>query len=312
MAQSINIPSPGDTLFVEVLHTFPGTTSPVKVVEFNNQGITERAVLKLYDRTHPGRLRKFAAPSLLVEREYRSWKTYDPQDAIDYASYNRENVDIPYSVPERFEAGVWYEFDRRRKTESTAYAQLQSIQGTKIPRLYANVGIPLSFIDKEYKATPEEEEFLYVPGILLQYYDCRKLSELYLPGMAHAEWAGLAQRTVNAIDDINRFGIVFSNYNNNAIFRRENDEPYIIDFAEALFTKDLIEAWIKGLRQRRGSEVADYPPWRMDVGYWEMVKVYRNPQSFAEAFFTQLSGCTLPDYPTIIAETTVRALGEGS
>ncbi|KAF5590326.1 serine threonine kinase fnkB [Fusarium pseudoanthophilum] len=323
------IPSPGDTLFVEVLHTFPGTTSPVKVVEFNNQGITERAVLKLYDRTHPGRLRKFEAPSLLLEREYRSWvrqgslrdfiptleqawKTYDPQDAIDYVSYNRENVDIPYFIKERFEAGVWYEFNRRRKTESMAYAQLRSIQGTKIPHLYANVRIPLSFIDKDYKATPEEEEFLYVPGILLQYYECQKLSELYLPGMAHAEWARLAQRTVNAIHDINRFGIVFSNYNNNAIFRRENDEPYIIDFAEALFTKDLIEAWIKGLRQRRGSEVTDYPPWRMDVGYWEMVKVYRNPQSFADAFFTQLSGCTLPDYPRIIEEITLGALGGAS
>ncbi|KAG9498565.1 hypothetical protein J7337_009373 [Fusarium musae] len=316
------IPPAGGTLWVEVLHTFPDTTSPVKLVRFNNQGITEIAVLKLYDRTHPGRLRKFAAPSLLAEREYRSWKTYDPQDAMNYVSYDHENVDFPYPLSERFEAGVWFEFYRRHKTESRAYAQLQSIQGTKIPRLYANVRIPLSFIDRGWKATPEEEEFLCVPGILLQYYRCRKLSELRLPGMVHVEsgelrvlWAGLAQRTVDAIHEINRFGIVLRSYNNNAIFRIENDndEPCIIDFAEALFKEDLIEAWIKGLRERRGLLAAtEYPPWQREVGYWEMVKVYRNPQSIAEAFFIQFSKCALPDYPTIIEGITVQALGGAS
>jgi hypothetical protein len=58
---------------VEVVYTFPDTTSPVKLVQFINRGITVRAVLKLYDRTHPGRIRKSTAPSLLDEGKFRSW-----------------------------------------------------------------------------------------------------------------------------------------------------------------------------------------------------------------------------------------------
>ncbi|PNP61554.1 hypothetical protein FNYG_13704 [Fusarium nygamai] len=278
------IPSGSNDLAVEVLHTFPNTTSPVKLVQFNNQGITERAVLKLYDRTHPGRIRKF-------------------------------------------EAAIWYELDQRHKTELRAYAQLESMQGTKIPRLYANVRIPLSVIDKGGKATPEEEEFLCIPGLLLQYYDCRKLSDLQLPGMAqiasgqlHVTWAGLAQRAVNAVHEINDLGILLRNYNNNAIFKRENgnDEPYIIDFAEAVFKEDLIEAWIKA-RERRGLAATAYPPWERDVDYWETAKNYRNLQAIADAFCIHLRrhgirflGFGLPDYQTIIKEIRWRALGGAS
>jgi hypothetical protein len=195
------------------------------------------------------------------------------------------------------------------------------MQGKKIPRLYANVRLSLSSIDKTCKGTPEEEEFLSIPGLLLQYCECRKLSELRTPGMAHVEsyalpvnWTGMAQRTLNAIHEINSLGIVLTSYNNNAIFRRENgnNEPYIIDFAEALFKEDLIESWIKAHRERSGLAATEYPHWRREVGFWEMAKVYRNPQSIAEAFFIQFSGCELPDYSNIIEEIRLLALREES
>ncbi|KAF5982628.1 hypothetical protein FCOIX_3620 [Fusarium coicis] len=300
-------PPERDALLVEVLYTFPNTTSPVKLVQFDNKGNKEIAVLKLYDRTHPGRLRKFAAPSLPAEREYRSW-----------------NGGIEPSTKARFEAHIWYELDQRHKTELRAYRQLQSMQGTKIPRLYANVRISLSTIDKRCKGTPEEKEFLSIPGLLLQHCDCRRLSELRLPGMAQIEsgklrniWANLAQQAVYAIQEINFLGILLRSYNNNAIFRRENgiDNPYIIDFAEAVFKEDLIEAWNKERRETRGAE---YSPWKIDVKYWETAKSYGNPAAFDEAFKKYLwsqdiygSGCWLPAYLTIKKQIWLLAMVYG-
>ncbi|KAF5579675.1 kinase-like domain-containing protein [Fusarium pseudocircinatum] len=291
------IPPGSHTLGVEVLHIFPNTTSPVKLVQFNNGRITERTVLKLYDRTHPGRVRKSTAPSMAAEGAYRRW--------------NGQFADI---VMARFEAAIWYEFDQRHKTELRAYAQLESMQGTKIPRLYANVRLSLSVIDGGRRATPEEEEFLCIPGLLLQYCDCRRLRDLHFPGTAqiesdqlHVKWAGLAQRTVDAIHEINAMGILFRSYNNNAIFKIENgSDSIIIDFAEAVFKEDLIETWIER-RERRGFAATESPPWRRDIKYWEEAKSCGNPAAFDKAFRIHLWTLDiyyllirLPDYHEII------------
>ncbi|KAF5688827.1 hypothetical protein FDENT_4653 [Fusarium denticulatum] len=304
------IPSTSNTLYVEVLHTFPNTTSPVKLVQFNNGKITETAVLKLYDRTHPGRIRKSTAPSYPAEGEYRSW-----------------NGGFLYGIMARFEAAIWYEFDQRHKTELRAYKQLQSMQGAKIPRLYANVRLSLSVIDGGGRTTPEEEEFLCIPGLLLQYCDCHRLRDLHFPGMVqiesdrlHVKWAGLAERAVEAIHEINCLGILLRSYNNNAIFKTENgnDKPYIIDFAEAVFKEDLIEDCIKE-GERKGLAAIEYPPWKRDIDYWETAKIYGNPAAFERVFRVHLwtlevyyLGCRLPDYPMIIREIMWRALGRAS
>ncbi|KAG5802067.1 hypothetical protein H9Q71_013348 [Fusarium xylarioides] len=336
-----NIPFERNILAVEVLHTFPSTTSLMKLVQFTIQGIPEKAVLKLYDRTHPGRIRGFTAPSITEDGAYRSFvrsrkmrnftprlesnrrDTPDGQTAIGRFSYNVQDASTPDTKAE-FEAAIWYEFDQRHKTELRAYKQLQSMQGTKIPRIYANVRIPLSVIDKGGQATPEEEEYLSVPGILLQYYECRNLCDLQFPGRVqiesdplHFKWASLAQRAVDAIHEINDLGIILRSYNNNAIFKRQNgnEEPYIIDFAEVVFKEDLIEDLIKA-RERAGFAVAEYLPWQREVRYWEMAKSYGNPAAISEAFRTHLRnlqvsylGCKMPNYEKIIDEI-MRQCGE--
>ncbi|KAF5539263.1 kinase-like domain-containing protein [Fusarium mexicanum] len=314
---------------VDIMDAFPSTKSFVKLVQFeNNQGIAETAVLKLYDRTCPGRIRKFIDPSMSAEQAFLgfvrtgkmrelvpemeiTWKnTLNTQEAVDYFDYEPQQA-VKYFTMSKFEARVWYEFYHRHKTELRAYKQLNSMQGREIPRLYANVRIPLSVVHPGAgKATPDEEEFLCVPGLLLQYSACNKLNDLQLPWQnptaseqAHRDWSALTERAVNAMDQINEFGVILKNYSNNVMFKNANGvlEPYIIDFAQAALKEDLVDYLIR----ERNMEATDFPPQQREIMYWNKAKDYGNPASVDQAF-SDHDGlhmpCQLPDYEARIKE----------
>ncbi|EMT69923.1 hypothetical protein FOC4_g10008364 [Fusarium odoratissimum] len=300
---------------VDVLDTFLGATSPVKLVQFmTDSGSTQEAVLKLYDRRYGGHIRQFYGTATVPSRA--------SEDA-----YHLFDLSIMPDGMARFEAATWYEYDQRLKTEFRAYKQLEPMQGNEIPRLYAHVRIPLSVVDPDVEGVDtESEEFLCVHGLLLQYIPGLRLSHLPTPGLAqiidkpvHDALAELAQRAVDAMYEINKFGILLKTNSNDVILQQRNnvavdspERPYIIDFAEAVFKEDLVEIWIKQ-RETNDLVATEDPPWHMDIEYWVEAKRNSNPEALAQDFNMYLLRvgisevqCKTPDYQEIIAQLRLR------
>ncbi|KAH7474957.1 hypothetical protein BFJ63_vAg4522 [Fusarium oxysporum f. sp. narcissi] len=334
---------------VDVLDTFLGATSPVKLVQFmTDSGSTQEAVLKLYDRRYGGHIRQFygtaTVPSRASEDAYHLFvrqgrmrvfsqvlgQTYKSAPvrprAVDFY-INQQDLSIMPDGMARFEAATWYEYDQRLKTEFRAYKQLEPMQGNEIPRLYAHVRIPLSVVDPDVEGVgTESEEFLCVHGLLLQYIPGLRLSHLPTPGLAqiidkpvHDALAELAQRAVDAMYEINKFGILLKTNSNDVILQQRNnvavdspERPYIIDFAEAVFKEDLVEIWIKQ-RETNDLVATEDPPWHMDIEYWVEAKRNSNPEALAQDFNMYLLRvgisevqCKTPDYQEIIAQLRLR------
>uniref|UniRef100_A0A0D2XYN7 Protein kinase domain-containing protein n=1 Tax=Fusarium oxysporum (strain Fo5176) TaxID=660025 RepID=A0A0D2XYN7_FUSOF len=303
------------TMTVDVLDTFLGATSPVKLVQFmTDSGSTQEAVLKLYDRRYGGHIRQFYGTATVPSRA--------SEDA-----YHLFGLSIMPDGMARFEAVTWYEYDQRLKTEFRAYKQLEPMQGNEIPRLYAHVRIPLSVVDPDVEGVgTESEEFLCVHGLLLQYIPGLRLSHLPTPGLAqiidkpvHDALAELVQRAVDAMYEINKFGILLKTNSNDVILQQRNnvavdspERPYIIDFAEAVFKEDLVEIWIKQ-RETNDLVATEDPPWHMDIEYWVEAKRNSNPEALAQDFNMYLLRvgisevqCKTPDYQEIIAQLRLR------
>ncbi|KAH7144938.1 hypothetical protein DER46DRAFT_666902 [Fusarium sp. MPI-SDFR-AT-0072] len=304
---------------VDVLDTFLGTTSPVKHVKFmTDSGSTQAAVLKLYDRRYGGHIRRFNGTATVPSAPVR------PR-AIDFY-YNQQDLSVMPDGMARFEAATWYEYDQRPNTELRAYKQLKPMQGSEIPRLYAHVHFPLSVVDPGADRDPESEEFLCVHGLLLQYIPGPKLKYLPKPRVAEILYkplqdalTALAQRAVDAMYEINKFGILLKKNSNNVIVENNNnvsiDSPkklYIIDLAGTVFKEDLVEIWIKK-RETSDLVATEDLPWHMDIEYWEKAKRDRNPEALAQDFNMYLLRvgvfgvqCKIPDYQEIIAQLRLR------
>ncbi|EXA38343.1 hypothetical protein FOVG_10290 [Fusarium oxysporum f. sp. pisi HDV247] len=118
---------------VDVLDTFLGTTSPVKLVQFmTDSGSIQAAVLKLYDRRYGGHIRQFngtaTVPSRASEDAYQLFvrqgrmrvfsrvlgQTYKSAPvrprAIDFY-INQQDLSVMPDGMARFEAAAWYEYD---------------------------------------------------------------------------------------------------------------------------------------------------------------------------------------------------------
>ncbi|KAF4948630.1 hypothetical protein FGADI_9534 [Fusarium gaditjirri] len=277
---------------IDVLSTFPAATSQVMHVRLkDNPGSIQEAVLKLYDRRWAGSIRqetqdkKATAPSLAAENAYASFvrsgkmhvfslalrQIYETAPdkhkprAIDFYSDQSDGV-------ERYEAAVWYENDQRFKTELQTYKQLESIQGNQIPRLYAHVRIPVSFVGPgSSDGTAESEQFLCVHGLLLE----------YIPGPQFKDWVNrpnigltaLAQRAVNSIFLINDLGVLVQKCCDDVIVADDNNasvggskKPFIVGFAEARFKKDLIMNEIKQFKPSDLLAIKNLKE-RMDIAY---------------------------------------------
>ncbi|ENH70457.1 hypothetical protein FOC1_g10012386 [Fusarium oxysporum f. sp. cubense race 1] len=271
-----------------------------------DSGSIQAAVLKLYDRRYGEHIRQFNGIATVPSRA--------SEDA-----YQLFDLSVMPDGMARFEAAAWYEYDQRLKTELRAYKQLEPMQGNEIPRLYAHVRISLSVVEPGAEGVDtESEEFLCVHGLLLQYIPGPQLKYFPEPGIAqildkplHDALRALAQRAVDAMYEINKFGILLKKNSNNVSVDSPR-KPCIIDFAEAVFKEDLVEIWIK---QRETSDLVatEDLPWHMDIEYWEEAKRDSNPEALAKDFNLYLFRvgvfgvqCKIPDYQEIIAQLRLR------
>ncbi|KAF5644576.1 hypothetical protein F52700_2579 [Fusarium sp. NRRL 52700] len=256
----------------EVLETYLNTKSHMMRVSFkNSQGNAQIGVLKLFDRRYAGRIRQIngqaKAPSFAADDAYlnfvRQGKITRASHFLHSQSYGGSQADRVA----RFEAATWYENDERFKTELRAYKQLESLQGSIIPRLFAHVRIPHASIDPSAPDDAKKwDEFLCVHGLLLEYIAGPKLNNWPTSYTSAEALNTISQHAVSAMDRINELGILLEKHSNDVIVKDGLRVPLILDFAEATFKKDLDKIEIKKLDTSKllATEVLVH---RMDIAY---------------------------------------------
>ncbi|KAG4277330.1 hypothetical protein FPRO04_07627 [Fusarium proliferatum] len=258
-------------------NNIPSTKSHVMQVTFmKSTEKTRHGVLKLYDRRYPGRIRQVkgtaaaTAPSVAADAAYRTLVRQGTMDVFLLALqhiYDTEPNTCPsdflhnekfggarfggaeFDSIARFEAATWYQCDQHFKTELKAYKQLERLQGTGIPRLYAHVRIPHNAVPQGARNDEPWDRFLCVHGLLLE----------DIPGPTLEDWPTLditpymlstvANSAAEMIHQINASGVLLQKTCRNVIVKKHNNVllPFIVDFTVAVFKEDMDRSEIRRL-----------------------------------------------------------------
>lgn len=233
-------------------------------------------VLKLYDRRYPGRIRQTygtaaaTTPSVAADAAYRSLVRQGTMDVFLLALqhiYDTEPNTCPSdflhnekfggdrfggdeaSSMARFEAATWYQCDQHFKTELKAYKQLERLQGTGIPRLYAHVRIPYNAVPQTAREDEPWDRFFCVHGLLLEDIPGTKLEDWPTLDITPYMLSTVAKGAAEMIHQINAPGVLLQKTCKNVIVKKHNNVllPFIVDFTVAVFKEDLDKFEIRRL-----------------------------------------------------------------
>lgn len=318
-----------------VIHkTFDMTMSPVVEVTVSTQsGSNIRAVLKLYDRRFGSELREFLSkhmphttadevafqdyvrqgkmPPFLDElQETKRTSTIPPQPWYVLG-------DGPYTPEDKakYEAALWQECEEHFDCETDAYARLEDLQGTSIPRLYAHVRLALRDPDVPQELLhPQTARYFEVKGILLELIPGHSLSDLATSPLApldRGKWPAIVQSAVDIVHQINIRGVLLCDCRPGNVVVKQDDShaPVIIDFAQCWFKDWLVKLWEDGedgvVDEDSDDEGSDDEEWDPDVEYCH--RICNNPAGIGAVMTTRLLRTTgvkldikYPDYDKII------------
>lgn len=158
----------------------PFTLSCVMIVEIDPSADSKstrsasKAVLKLYDRRFATQLRKDeSVDNWTAENEAKFVQLVASGEAAAFVRKLREEDDFEepddgWSDAEN-EAYLRDMCSDLFATETRAYGVLESLQGKQIPKLYSTVTLPVDIGTHADQPEAEAQEFLTIPGILLEY-----------------------------------------------------------------------------------------------------------------------------------------------
>lgn len=166
------------------------------------------AILKLYDRRHASRLRR----GIDRHAELGPWNAdYDDafvdlaqsEKASDYGEFDQNGKRIvpraDWNAAER-EVYVYKRVVAQHNKELKAYAALESLQGTRIPKLYANVYL-------ESKSASCDIPCLQVNGILLEKITGFHLSRIRVHAPREA-WQRIGDNVIATISEIDEHDVL--------------------------------------------------------------------------------------------------------
>lgn len=187
-------------MLVDILEQ-PSDSSDISGIE-----MPERVLLKLYDRRYAEQFRQEwridqATPD--VERQLlefsrsgkaaaflENWRT-DPDFGFD------DDEENPWGVPET-ETALSERMREIWQTEVKVYKRFAQHQGRRIPKLYAAVTF---HIGPEDDVKPSSSEVFDIPGIIIEYIDGFRLSDL-TDNAASSEWNRLVNTAVDVTGEI--------------------------------------------------------------------------------------------------------------
>ncbi|KAF4498752.1 hypothetical protein FAGAP_5091 [Fusarium agapanthi] len=257
---------------IDILATYPSTESHMMRVRFKNStGGTQVGVLKLYDRRYAGRIRQVndqaTAPLLAADTAYlrfvRQGKMGPFSSAVEHI-YKTAPVTprASHSLHNQSYGGV--EADRVARFEAATCSN-----PFKAKRYRASSHMC------EFHMLPYDEqwdEFLCVHGLILEHIAGPRLEDWPTPNTAAGTLKAVAQLAVLAMDEMNKLGVLLEKNSNNVIVEggydmsADSPEPLIVDFAEAVFKKDLVKIKIKQLDTSKLLATEELHH-RMDIAY---------------------------------------------
>ena len=183
----------------------PWTLSAVMIVDIlahpEAMNIPDRAFLKLYDRRFATQVRR--------HWDMPDWSPKVEEELIDFSrtgkaqsflqelrkGFSSDEID-DWGIVEN-EADASQQMVGYLRSESEAYHSLRHHQGSLIPRLYGEV----TFQTKPQDDLGQSPELFDVPGILLEYIDGFRLSDL-AKHTEQTEWNYLVNRAVEVTGEV--------------------------------------------------------------------------------------------------------------
>lgn len=275
------------------------TMSPVLQVKLNLPSETSvTLVLKLYDRRVGTGLRKangehrpLTAP---YEAAFQSFLRGQKMPAFlsKLQQDNKEEI-LPFQAGEfldgtadgdaQYEATLWQKAEDHFQCETEAYHRMQTLQGSFIPDMYAQVRVNYSQIQELGTDEAHVAPYLDMKGILLEHIPGYDLWGL--PFTSHApenpgDWQVIVQKAVDAVHTINQRGILLNDCDpRNVRVDDRSQKPYIIDFAQCDFRDRLIKLW-KDMKMADPAasedEVEDGEVWDPNAEWLERVRQVDN------------------------------------
>ncbi|KAH8180036.1 hypothetical protein LIA77_01555 [Sarocladium implicatum] len=219
----------------------PRTLSCCMVVDVLDGNISnDPLLLKLYDSRFSSKLRS--------EQEVGPWTETEKGAYIEAirSGAARQLLDDLANIPD-FEDDTEEDWDqgqvetylayKARKlfvAETTVYDRLQDLQGTKIPRLLAQVRLPVTVPDGDLDDTSASES-LDINGVLLQYIDGFPLPDI----VAHAprsQWQNIVDQAVTTIRAMGDCGVMNHDVRSDSFLVARKSDSYhvfMIDFGLA-------------------------------------------------------------------------------